>query len=101
MNKNNQKCRLSYFKKLVLLRRFRELGRPDLTDDEVKALLNSLSDKQFKKLYNNHSRQFDFLSKDVLAELLLPENEQKFQVLARDCFEISAFCDAIIEKGNK
>lgn len=101
MNKNNQKCRLSYFKKLVLLRRFREPGCPVLTGDEAKALLNSLSDKQFKKLYDNYSGRFDFLSKDVLAELLLPANEQKFQVLARECFEISAFCNAIIEKGNK
>ena len=99
MNKNNQKCKLSYFKKLVLLRRFRELGRPDLTDDETKALLNSLSDKQFEKLYDNHSRQFDFLSKDVLAELLLPENEQKFQVLARDC-KAYIFGDILIEQAD-
>lgn len=98
MDKNKKRCKLSYFKKLLMLwelQQHRTLENFPLPECQ-RAFLNALSVKEFSKVYRNLNR-FEAAAFEIL---LTDKNKKKFDVhIQQGCF-LSSFNDAIAAKGS-
>ena len=76
MDKNKKRCKLSYFKKLLMLRELQQQGTlENFPPPECqRAFLNALSVKEFSKVYRNLSR-FEAAAFEIL---LTDKNKKKF-----------------------
>ena len=97
MDKNKKRCKLSYFKKLLMLRELQQQGTlENFPPPECqRAFLNALSVKEFSKVYRNLNR-FEAAAFEIL---LTDKNKKKFDVHIQQGCSLSSFNDAIAAKG--
>lgn len=98
MDKNKKRCKLSYFKKLLMLRELQQQGTlENFPPPECqRAFLNALSVKEFSKVYRNLNR-FEAAAFEIL---LTDKNKKKFDVHIQQGCSLSSFNDAIAAKGS-
>ena len=98
MDKNKKRCKLSYFKKLLMFRELQQQGTlENFPPPECqRAFLNALSVKEFSKVYRNLNR-FEAAAFEIL---LTDKNKKKFDVHIQQGCSLSSFNDAIAAKGS-